>query len=320
MKNAFLRSWLFIVVMFSASAGFAQLFGGVMTPPGKQKTYISYSGSVQPDTKFESEDNKASLNRGTFTVGGPVYQTEEESWTVTGLGHWLDLYPDQTTMPDLYQFDIGLTYSRTLGGGKFWAVNGNFGSASDKPFKDPSVNTAGANFFYVSPEDQVHTWIFLVNWSNNRPILNNIPIPGFAYVYTPSKTFRGTFGFPFAMLYWEFVDRWSLNLFTLIPWVVKTSVDYSIQGPMKLSLGLDFSQSTYYIYERQNRQDRLFYDEKRVYLGFKSPLSEKLMMEVEGGYSFDRKYFSAENYETHPKDAVYLGTSPYLKLLLTAAF
>ncbi|WP_413584165.1 hypothetical protein [Bdellovibrio sp. HCB274] len=296
----------------------AQIFSA-MAPPGKQRGVFSYSGSIQPETSLKDGTENASMNRGTVVATVPVYKTDQESWAITTLGNWLDLYPDQTgIMPDLYQFDVGVTYSRMINEKKYWAMNANFGSASDKPFKDPSVNTIGANYFYVNPVDETATWIYLVNYSNNRPILNNIPIPGFAYMYTPSKTFRGIFGAPFAQIYWEFVDRWSLNFFTLIPWVIKTSVDYSIAGPMKVSLGLDFFQSTYYIFGRENRQERLFYDEKRLFLGFKSPLSKTFMVEAEAGYAFDRRYFSAENYEPNPRNAIGLGTSPYVKLNLTA--
>lgn len=318
MKNYFSR-YVFITLIFSTCAASAQMFSGLM-PPSKQRGVLTYTGSIQPDTTFNSTDGKASLNRGTVITSVPVYKSEKESYSVSMLGHWMDLYPDQTAMPDLYQFDVGLTYTRMVDEKAYWALNGNFGSASDKPFKDPSVDTIGGNFFYIDPVDEKGSWIYLVNYSNNRPILNEIPIPGFAYIYTPSKTFRGTFGAPFATIYWEFVDRWSLNFFTLIPWVVKTSVDYSIAGPMKASLGLDFSQSTYYLYGRVNRKERLFYDEKRVYVGFKTPLSQQFMTEMEAGYSFDRRYFQDENYDISPKNAIHLGTSPYLKLQLTALF
>lgn len=310
---------LLVGVFFHLPAG-AQMLGAGLVPPSQQKVLLSYSGSIQPDTKFGDEQTKASLEKGTLTAVVPFAKTDKESWTISTMTHWMDVTPDQEQRQDLYQFDVGLTYSRVIEDNRFWALNGSFGSASDRPFKAPSVDTLGANFFYVNPTSPQTSWLFLVNYSNNRPILNNIPLPGFAYTYIPSKSFRGTFGVPFAMIYWEFVDRWSMNFFTLIPWVIKTSVDYSIKGPMKASLGLDFSQSTYYIYGRENRQERLFYDEKRMYVGFKSPLTRQMMAEIEAGYSFDRKFFSAENYEVRPKEALHLGSSPYLKLSLQAAF
>lgn len=316
-----LRFFIFAIVgLFFQLQAQGQVLGAGLVPPSQQKVLLSYTGSIQPDTKFGDESTKASLEKGMVTASVPVAKSDKDSWTVSTVANWIDVSPDQAQQQDLYQFDVGLSYSRVIEGNRFWTMNGSFGSASDKPFKDPSVNTLGANFFYVNPTSAETSWLFLVNYSNNRPILSNIPLPGFAYTYIPSKTFRGTFGVPFAMIYWEFVDRWSVNLFTLFPWVIKTSVDYSINGPMKVSLGLDFSQATYYIYGRVNKKDRLFYDEKRMYLGFKTPLSRQMMAEFEAGYSFDRKFFSAENYEVRPSNALHLGSSPYLKFALQAGF
>ncbi|MGE5086267.1 MAG: DUF6268 family outer membrane beta-barrel protein [Bacillota bacterium] len=318
-RNFFVYIPLVVGLLFCVH-GNAQLLGAGLVPPSKQKVLLSYMGSLQPEAKFGDESTKAGLEKGMVTASVPFAKTDQDSWTISTMANWIDISPDQSQRQDLYQFEMGLTYSRVIEDNRFWAVNGSVGSASDKPFKDPSVDTLGATYFYVNPTSPETSWLFLVNYSNNRPILNNIPLPGFAYTYIPSKTFRGTFGVPFAMIYWEFVDRWSVNLFTLIPWVIKTSVDYSVNGPMKASLGLDFSQGTYYIYGRENKNERLFYDEKRIYLGFKSPLNRQMMAEVETGYSFDRKFFSAENYEVRPNNALHLGSSPYLKIALQAGF
>ena len=314
-----MRSFLFFLslLLTNLTAQAAELGAGLV-PPAYQKANINYWGNFQPNTTFSDDGNKSSLQRGTIIASIPFNKTETSSWTVSTLGHWLDLSPDQDEVPDLYQFDIGLSYTAMLEGGKMWAVNGNFGSASDHPFKNSSVDTVSGNYFYVSPASETESWIFLVNYSNNRPILNNIPIPGFAYMYSPSKSFRGTFGIPFASIKWEFAEKWTWNMFYLIPWIIKTSVDYTVAGPVKVYTGLDFSQNTYYLAERKEIKERLFYDEKKVFVGIKAPLSKSYLAEFDCGYAFDRRYFSAESYERSPDDAINLGTSPYIRLSITA--
>ena len=315
MNTYSILSFLFLVfISFSAQA--SDLGSGIV-PPAMQKGRITYFGTIQPDTRFGDNNDKASLQKGTVNISVPFAKTDNSAWTVSSLSHWMDLYPDQTEIPDLYQFDVGLTYTRATEKGRFWAVNGNFGSASDKPFKDPSVSTMSANYFYLKPVSKTGTWLYLINYSNNRPILNNIPLPGFAYIYTPSKAFRGTFGIPFAMLNWEFADRWGFKFFTIAPWIIESTVDYAISGPMKAYTGLAFAQSTYYLYGRAEKKERLFYDEKKIFIGLKSPLSKKFFAELEGGYAFDRRYFSAENYERSPSDALVLGSSPYIRITMS---
>jgi hypothetical protein len=311
--------WILLLctlVLFGSNSLAAELGAGLV-PPAMQKANINFGGVLEPNTDFGDKGNKSSLEKGTIIASVPVNKTDTEAWTVSTLGHWLDLSPDQEAVPDLYQLDIGLTYTKVLEGGRMWALNGNLGSASDQPFRDSSVDTISGNYFYLKPSSETGTWMFLVNYSNNRPILNNIPIPGVAYIYTPSKSFRGTLGFPFAMVKWDFADRWTWNFFTIIPWVIKTSVDYSLTGPVKIYTGMDFSQSTYFIYGRENLKERMFYDEKKVFVGIKSPLSKDLLAELDAGYAFDRRYFSAETYERSPDDAINLGTSPYLRFSIT---
>jgi hypothetical protein len=304
------------LLCFSSQVIAAELGAGIV-PPAYQKANINYWGNFQPKTDFSNNDESA-LYRGTVIASVPFNKTETSAWTVSTLGHYLDLSPDQEEIPDLYQFDIGLSYTQMIEGGKMWAINGNFGSASDQPFKNSSVDTVSGNYFYVSPTNETESWIFLVNYSNNRPILNNIPIPGFAYMYSPSKAFRGTFGIPFASIKWDFAERWTWNMFYLIPWVIKTSVDFTVAGPVKVYTGLDFSANTYYLAKRDDVNERLFYDEKKVFIGTKLPLSKSYLAEFDAGYAFDRRYFKAKSYEQSPADPVTLGTSPYVRLSITA--
>lgn len=294
----------------------AQDFASRMMPPALQKTQIMFVDSIQPDTTIGNGSDRTSLHRGAFVASVPFAKTDKKSWTASTAMNWIDFSPDQKLVPNLYQLEAGITYTEVAEGNRFWAANINFGSASDQPFKNPSTNTFSGNYFYVNPTSAQETWIFLVNYSNNRPFLNNIPLPGFAYVYAPSKTFRGTFGAPFANMNWEFSEGWTWNFFTLIPWVVKTSIDYRVAGPAKVYTGIDFSQSTYYLHDRIEKNDRLFYDEKKIFIGGKSPISKAVFADVEAGYAFDRRFFSAENYEINPANSVGLGSSAYVKVML----
>lgn len=297
----------------------AQDFARLLAPPGAQKTRAIFTDSIQPETPIGNGDDKTTLHRGALAIAVPFAKTEKNSWMASTNFGWIDFTPDSKQVPNLYQFDVGLTYTEVMEDRKMWAGSFSVGSASDILFKNPSVTTFSGNYFYVNPKSESETWMFLVNYSNNRPFLNNIPLPGFAYIYTPSKTFRGTFGAPFAQLSWEFADRWTYNFFTLVPWVLKTSVDYTIAGPAKAYTGIDFSQATYYLHDRQNRNERLFYDEKKLFVGVKSPVNKNLFADLEAGYAFDRRFFAAEDYERDPANMIGLGSSVYVKLMLAVS-
>ena len=312
----FLFLTFFLSATFASAQGFELTAG--LTPPNQQKTVLRYSGTFHDKADFPNE--RANVSQQGLAFSTPIYLTEDSSIAFAGRGDQLKVNPEQGGFSELYDIEFGLTYTKLLGEKKLWAVTGSYGSASDKPFYTPDVSTVGFTFMYMEPKDEKSSWLYLVNYSNNRPILNNIPLPGFAYFYTPSKEFRAVLGVPFASVYWQFVDRWSLNFFTLFPWVIKTSINYSIAGPVQAYFGLDFSQETYYVYGRENKEDRLFYDEKKFFVGFKSPVSQYVMADLEMGHAFDRSFFVAENYEREPSNPLEIGNAFYLKLNLSARF
>lgn len=277
-------------------------------PPGPPKVSLRYVGL------FESD-----LVQTNLTAGVPVWVGEGHEVAVSGRYNELN-FESQVPQRDLYDLQLGATYTRRFEEKHFWSLNLSFGSASDRPFKDPSVNTVGATAMYMFPQNERGSWLLLVNYSNNRPILNNVPLPGFAYIYVPSKTFRGIFGVPFASLYWEFVDSWSVMLFTVAPWIAKAQLGYRIAGPVQAFAGVDFSQMTYLRFGRTNMRERLYYDERKVFLGLRSPLSRFLFAELESGYAMGRQIFSAESYRPNPSGALELSSSFYARASLSAAF
>lgn len=309
--NKFLASvFIFCAPMIANAFELAQ----GLTPPGQQRTIFSYSGTFFDKAEFPQE--RANMRYQTLNATVPVYKTDSESVSVSFSGDQLKVNPTQNGHSELYDIKFGASYTQLLSEKRMWSVMMNYGSASDKPFYDPTVSTLGLTALYSYPSDEKSSWLLLANYSNNRPILNNIPLPGFAWFYFPSKEFRLVLGAPFASLNWQFADKWGMNFFTLVPWIIKGSVYYKVNEYAQAYTGLDFSQVTYLPYGRKNRADRLFYDEKKFFVGFKSPLSKTTFADFELGHSFDRQFFQAENYELNPKNKVDIGNAYYAKLSL----
>lgn len=308
---------LLVVLTFAVPASAFDLTAG-LTPPNQLKTSLKYDGRFYDESEFPAGDSAIMQNNLSFST--PVFKGESSSLALAGRADELKINPSQGGYSGLYDIEVGLTYTRILDERRMWAVTGSYGSASDKPFYTPDVSTLGLTAMYMKPAEGNNMWLFLVNYSNNRPILNNIPLPGFAYFYNPSRELRAVFGAPFAMVNWQFIDKWSMNFFTLVPWVIKGSINYSIAGPMQAYFGLDFSQKTYLMYERTVKEDRLFYDEKKFFIGLKSPITKEVAVEIEAGHAFDRAFFVAENYERDPSNPLEVGNAFYLRTVLTARF
>ncbi|MGZ3771754.1 MAG: hypothetical protein ACXWRG_18905 [Bdellovibrio sp.] len=308
--------FLFIIlVLFSVENLHAFEMAAGLTPPKLQKTIISYSGIFHKSSSFDKQSAGTSFQSIDFST--PLYKTDQDAINLKLTGEQFSIRPPHVTYSDLYDLRLSLGYTKTIDENRLWSVSGRYGSASDKPFSESSVSTFGMTAFYSFPSEAgPHRWLLLVDYSNNRPILNNLPLPGFAYFYQPSKEFRAIFGAPFASINWQFSENWGMEFFTLVPWIFKGSVSYKVTDFANLYGGMDFSQATYYIAGRSNYKDRLFYDEKKVFVGLKSPLSQTTVAELELGHSFDRSLFVAENYKTRPDDALDIGNAFYVKVSL----
>jgi hypothetical protein len=308
----------FAFVFLCSLSAHAQDIAAGLTPPKFQKVTLGYTGVFHQSAEFPTGESATSYQ--SFDMSGPFIKTDDESWSASLSGNELAVNPTQGELSRFYDLKFGLGYTKALENQRIWSASIRYGSASDRLFANSSVTTIGATWFYSKPADETSRWMFLVDYSNNRPILNNIPLPGFAYFYQPSKAFRLVVGAPFASVNWEFADNWGVDGFTLVPWIIKGSIYYKINDFAKIYSGLDFSQITYYRADRLNNKDRVFYDEKKIFIGAKSPLSKNVVADLELGHAFDRAFFEAEEYEIDPENPTAIANAYYGKVSLRLFF
>lgn len=292
--------------------------GSGLTPPKFQKTMLSYSGLFRDSADFPV--NSAHMSTESLDFSTPVYRTDNESYTLSLNSTQLRFSPAQGDYSQLADLKVGLGYSRVIDEQSLWSLSARYGSASNKPFSGADVSTFGVTWMYSYPSSETGRWLLLLDYSNNRPILNNIPLPGFAYFWTPSKDLKATFGVPFASVNWSFTESLSVDIFTVVPWIFKGSLNYKINEYARLYTGVDFSQMTFYLADRVNKKDRLFYDEKKIFIGAKSPLSKNIFAELEVGHAFDRTFFVAEEYAIDPENPFLIGNAYYGKVSLRLFF
>ena len=293
--------------------------GGGLTPPSRQKNTIQFTGLFQSKANLSSAPESLGVHQENVSVRIPVIRTDQNALAFSARYNSMMIYPGNSAAPNLYDIEMAASYTHEIEEKRMWSLGASFGSASDQPFEDSSVSTLSTTAFYSLPSTEISSWLFIVNYSNNRTVLNNIPIPGFAYNYTPSKTFRGIFGIPFAMIYWRFAERWNLSFFSAL-FVTKTEIAYSVMGPVQVFTGLDLFPRTFLKYGRANDKERLYYDEKKLVLGLRSPVSRILFTQLEGGYSFSRRFFTAESYSDDPTSVTSIEPCWFLRTSITASF
>lgn len=278
-----------------------------MRPP---MTSLKFSGVTESEEELKGFGVQKSVKQGAMDLSVPVYSDEKSRVTLNGGYGRLDPSGADFGIVKRYErANFKATYSRRSLDQGLWVADVSYGSASDRIFEKSDVNTLASTLLYSNPTEfsgegesrhPIKTWNFFLSYSNNRPFMNGIPLFGFAYSYMPSRDFRLMAGIPFVSLALRFKEKWEWNTFMLVPFFVRTKLSYDILPFIQAYGSFDYSQQTFLRYGRADRNDRIFYDEKKALIGISGPLARFVKLNIEGGYAFDRRFFEARN-NTRPK-------------------
>ncbi len=121
------------------------------------------------------------------------------------------------TLQDV-EFGLG---SRRAREGDIYGWFGYIGSASDTPFESIEEVSVMFNAFYNRRVTRAGSWLYMLNYSNRRSFLADIPIPGVAYAYAPDRRTTIVAGVPFIMVQYPFGEIFSLDVRYFVPDMVK---------------------------------------------------------------------------------------------------
>lgn len=269
-------------------ASFSGIMGGMGLMPPKKKI-INYSGALAP------EDNPTQITQQKLSLTSPFWSHGKESAAVsinTGIINFGEArnFEKETfkTPKSLNRVEVGGNYSKELENSRIIGFRASLGSASDKIFYSAKEITFSLNGSYAFPaKDSNNYWITTFFMSNNNPLLNYIPIPGFIYLKKTEK-FTGMFGLPFLSLQWTPTDKIILSSSFFIT-NYNAEAAYKFTDSLQLFTGFAISQQTFLREERRNLSHRLFFNEKKIYVGLKRPFGNVISGDVQFGQSFDRE-------------------------------
>lgn len=223
-------------------------------------------------------------------------------------------------IPTLYDTQVSAQFAQSGGNSKLFWGGLQIQSSSNKPFHSIHEVELHSTLAYAFEKKDHSQWSLLLNYANRRPFLNHIPLLGFIYHYSPSDSFRLTLGVPIFGVYWKFAPKWSINYFGLAPWSNRLNLAYSIFGPYQIGAGLQFQQSHYLLADRKDKREQFYYDERKIFLGLKGPISKVFYLDLESGYAFRRQFFFARRFSISPAQPVPLGKAIYLLLGISARY
>lgn len=274
-----------------------------MDEAGLHQTRMSLKHSF--DTLYKrNKDPEASENQNlkildsSFSV--PVYQTENFSTSIFGKlqeFHFASLPPNTlTTANDFYDQQYGIKLSYKEDQDKTWHLNTAYGSASDKTFESGDVSTFSMTLVRKETLTPTSSLALFLNYSNNRPILNKTPLPGFAYAFSNEERTQGwLLGFPFCLYWARPADRVSTSVFFLLPSAFRANIGYMFSPPFQVNLKLQYGQEVFIPTNRPDKEVRLFYETKKFALGLKTILGIQKFFELELAKVIDRSMFQGKS-------------------------
>lgn len=314
------------ILSFFFSTAFAQRpggnpFAGISKGLGlfsSSQGSLSYSG-------FRAHKDEGKTDQHRFNASYPLYKSELESYTLS-LGanelHFAELATLSKTgasVPRTFQkYDLNLGYNRNLAPGKFAGVRGSIGVASDKPFRDPGDTTYNLIGFYAYPGEEQSLWVLTAFMSNNSPILNYIPFPGFFYM-SKSDDFVYILGIPLASIIWTPMEKFKVSASAFGP-LLNIEASNGMTDKSEVAAGFSWGPQTFIRHDREKRDYRIYYVEKKLTLSYRFNFSEGFNTEFQIGRTFDREIYEGKKYGESQGGKADLESSPFLGINLNASF
>lgn len=290
-------------------------FGG-LNAIGPPIPLFSYEGRYSPGA------NTASWTENKMNLSAPIYKSGQDTVAMSlaagelHLGKLLVLDSGTTVPQDLYRFELGVQDYHQLENQKSWSGRASVGYAGDKPFETARDLTYSFNANYGFPGSGRGYWILSVFFSNNSPIGNFVPIPGFGYLYR-SNSFTGLFGFPITAIQWTPAFPWVFSMALFGP-TIQAEAAVGTVDHLQSFLGYYWTRQNYIPSERVNSDDRLTLEEMKVGVGLRTLLWSSILGEIQIGRTFERSIFIGEGVFNKDGGSTTLNPDWYVALSLKA--
>jgi hypothetical protein len=300
-------------------------FGGPFSPFDPRLLAIfraSASTAWFPDEPVSGQSAKLGYLQEDLFVSVPVYhdgcdtvaltfRERNESFSTAAI---LPQSPTEQSRPfpdELWNIDFGAAYAHRFDDGWIGGGNVTVGSPSDKPFHGIDEMALGINAFLRIPSGEHNAWLFTLSYSPTAEV--NFPIPMVSYLYNPSPDLRINIGLPFQIMYRPIPDL-TLDFSYMLVRNVHARATYRICNWLRVHVGYDWSNESYFLADRQSVNDRLFYYDMRASGGFLFPITRNFAIDLVGGYVFNRFYFEGAQFADKNAGELDVGNGPYLAI------
>jgi hypothetical protein len=275
-----------------------------------------------PNERVREQGTQLKIFEERFGLSFPIWQNASDELSFSGSARYQDLDTTGNTpavlpatgvlLPgDLWEIKFGPTYRHKFDNDWIAGLNVTVGSSSNRPFHSLDEVTARGTAFLRVPDGERNAWFFTLNYSNYSEYFTGLPVPGIDYLYAPSDRLTLVIGFPFTSLEWRPFEKLTVQVNYQPVRTVKAKLTYEVFRPLRVYAGFDWDDDWYLRANRHDKDDRLFYYEKRLTGGIRFDLRH-VGFELSGGYAFDRFYFEGDKYTNRNENRIDIRNGPFV--------
>jgi hypothetical protein len=285
---------------------------GFLSPMAMDRRVIS----LEHESMSEIQEEKASL------MTPLVKTTDSGDFALTARGQRMALedrlrFPKAAVeMPKEFgSLDLGLAWKKEDPEGNKLIASASYGYAGTRLLTGESSPVLAA-MLVVERNKSDHSWLYFLSYSNNRPLLNNIPIPGIGYAMN-GEDYNAVFGLPFAFFNWR-PRPWMLTA-TLSPFGAGVDGGYSVWGPVQAYANVAWLPKAYQNLVKGSDQ-RLIFDRKQAGAGARVMWGPRGSVSAGYVYNFDRRFLLGKSIRDDDAEAIDLGDSGGFQVKLKWSF
>ncbi|HYH64488.1 MAG TPA: hypothetical protein VD866_07300 [Urbifossiella sp.] len=212
---------------------------------------------------------------------------------------------------NLWDIRAGVLYRRELADG--WSAGAAVvaSSPSDQPFGSPREQAFALAGFVQAPAAAAGDyWLLALTYDSVGEL--SFPVPGLAYLWNPSDRLSAALGLPLAVA-WRPVDGLRLDFGYLPVRRVRSQVTWEATPDVDVFAGFEWAGEAYLLADRADKDERLYSYQKRVPVGVRVRVTDHGVLDVAGGYAFDRFYFAGRGYDDRYQDRIDIGSGFFLQ-------
>lgn len=260
--------------------------------------------------------------RGSVTI--PIH-TAGRSWSWLAFRGYRALFDQSILFPsrnltvadDIGAVDANYNWAWTNDKGEITSVSAGIGVTGRRLLNPDNVTAISVNALHERKLENKNNWLFGLNYSNNRTVFNNIPIPIVAYVWNGERT-KIVAGMPFLFALWRPMP---VILSAMVsPFFAMAEASVFALGPIQVYGNYAWAPRVFQNLDSTDRDARLFYVKQELGFGFRIPFSRTSHVSIGYAHDFRRSLFFGTSLSNAESEKISYGAADAIQAKLKWAF